>query len=268
MGLGRSRPARPAYIAPTPQKTPEQLRAEAQQHLGIDTVNKYNIAFAGDCKNGKSSLINAWRRVEKGEKEWAETGSTETTMKIAPYEFPPDKPVFKAMENVILWDIPGASTGTHPSKTYIEDKKLYAFDFVIVLTGQSLTENDMQYANAVASYGVPFAFVRSKCDQNLMSDFEDEEGEVKEADKEHFKAAGTATFRKYLNNHSALSSSRLYFVSAMALQGKRNYKKYQLDERELLRDVVYKVMERRNPGADCVGVYLADVAANLGLAER
>lgn len=236
--------------------------------MGIDTVNKYNIAFAGDCKNGKSSLINAWRRVESGQEGWAKTGSTETTMRITPYTFPTDNPAYRAMDNVILWDIPGASTGSHPSATYIEDKKLYAFDFVIILTGQSLTENDMKYANAVAAYKIPFAFVRSKCDQNLYSDFEDDNGDVKETDKELFKAQGTGTFFNYLNQHPALKSSRLYFISAFVLQGKKKFKKYQLDERELLRDIVYKVMESRNPGADCVAAYLAEVASYLGLAER
>uniref|UniRef100_A0A914WF89 IRG-type G domain-containing protein n=1 Tax=Plectus sambesii TaxID=2011161 RepID=A0A914WF89_9BILA len=199
MGGIHTKPAQPATIISLPEKTQEQLRTEAQKHLGIDTVNNYNIAFAGDCKNGKSSLINAWRRVEKDEQGWARTGSTETTMQIAPYIFPSSSPVYKSMENVILWDIPGANTNSQPSKSYIKDKKLYAFDFVIVLTGQSLTENDMEYAEAVASYGVPFAFVRSKCDQNLMSDFEDEDGELKEADKERFRAEGRECAASFTN---------------------------------------------------------------------
>jgi len=135
------------------------------------------------------------------------------------------------------------------------------------VTGLSLTENDTHYASAVADYNVPFAFVRSKCDDSLRSEYENDKGVVSNVDKEKFKAQGVSTFRKYLNAHphEALQSSDLFFISSVVLHGKPKFKKYQLDEKKLLTDVVYKVMHRRNPGAECVATYLNDMFSKLDL---
>jgi len=45
-------------------KSPEDLRREAQEEFGIDSVNCFNFGFAGNTGTGKSSLINSIRGLD------------------------------------------------------------------------------------------------------------------------------------------------------------------------------------------------------------
>ena len=55
----------------------------------------------------------------------AEVGETETTME--PKAFPHPE-----LKHVVIWDMPGSGTATHPISTYFEDKFLIGVDALIV----------------------------------------------------------------------------------------------------------------------------------------
>jgi len=38
------------------------------------------------------------------------------------------------IETLVLWDLPGSGTINHPKETYYEDKTLYAFDVLLIVT--------------------------------------------------------------------------------------------------------------------------------------
>lgn len=43
------------------------------------------------------------------------------------------------LQNIVLWDMPGSGTATHPTESYFKDNVLYAFDGLLIedLCGKS-----------------------------------------------------------------------------------------------------------------------------------
>lgn len=156
------KPEKPAQFQVPAGKTQEQMIREAQAALGIDPVNHYNFAICGPAGVGKSSLINALRGLRPGDAGAAAVGVVETTHEIKRY----DHPVFPYLK---LWDIPGAGTQKHPVDTYFDDKKLYAFDAVLVVNAGRLLEVAPQIAEGGKRFGKPVAFVWSKADVDVDS---------------------------------------------------------------------------------------------------
>uniref|UniRef100_A0A914XCI9 IRG-type G domain-containing protein n=1 Tax=Plectus sambesii TaxID=2011161 RepID=A0A914XCI9_9BILA len=166
----------------TAQTTPELLnyssrppafwkeqRNAAHRQLGIDTIHEFNIGFCGRVKAGKSTLINALRGTRKGDKGWAPTGSFEATQRIQSYRFNGD-----ACKFGVLWDIPGCGSGSVANATYFVEQKLFAFDFLIIISENHFGEAEKALAQEARNFGVPFAYVRSKCDNDLRSIAEEE----------------------------------------------------------------------------------------------
>jgi len=144
------------------KKSKEELIAEAQKTLGLDVRYNYNFAVVGQSGAGKSSLVNAFRGLHDYDREAARVGEAETTCRVTPYPHP-EHP------HIVIWDLPGAGTVAHPSETYFEDKMLYAFDCLIIVTGDRFTQIDMAIAKKASTWGVPLFFVRGKADQALLA---------------------------------------------------------------------------------------------------
>jgi hypothetical protein len=63
---------------------------------------------------------------------WATVGKKECTSELTKYEIP-------RLPHVRLWDIPGAGTTAHPSKSYIGDYNIMAFDMIIIVNCGRIT---------------------------------------------------------------------------------------------------------------------------------
>lgn len=59
----------------------------------------------------------------------AKTGEVEATAKPTAYRHPD-------LRTMIIWDMPGAGTMNHPADTYFEDKFLFAFDTLVIVTAE------------------------------------------------------------------------------------------------------------------------------------
>lgn len=71
-------------------------------------------------------MINGILGYQDSDPRAAPTGETESTSKPKGYRHPD-------LRTMIVWDMPGAGTESHPSETYFNDKFLYAFDTLIIV---------------------------------------------------------------------------------------------------------------------------------------
>ena len=81
-----------------------------------------NIAFCGGTGRGKSTCINA----VLGSKAAAVSSSGEGTTQICKFE------LCMSGHKLVLYDLPGASTTTHPEQTYWADNQLPSFNVLVV----------------------------------------------------------------------------------------------------------------------------------------
>uniref|UniRef100_A0A8C8U8F2 IRG-type G domain-containing protein n=1 Tax=Peromyscus maniculatus bairdii TaxID=230844 RepID=A0A8C8U8F2_PERMB len=124
-----------------------------------------NVAVTGESGAGKSTLINALRGVGHEEKNAAEIGVVETTMKRHPYKHP-------NIPNVVIWDLPGIGTTNFPPKDYLEKMKFHEYDFFIIVSATRFKKNDVDLAKAISMMKKDFYFVRTKVDSDLNNEKE------------------------------------------------------------------------------------------------
>uniref|UniRef100_A0A914PZJ4 IRG-type G domain-containing protein n=1 Tax=Panagrolaimus davidi TaxID=227884 RepID=A0A914PZJ4_9BILA len=158
----------------------EETIQKAKRDLKLDTRNCYNFAFIGHTCSGKSSLINAIRGLKDDHPKAAKVGITETTHEIQPYTF--EDPQYS---HVKIYDIPGAGTLTHNAESYYHDKCLCAFDCLIILTQDTLAQDEINFAIQSLRYNQSIAFVRSKCDIVLYNALI--KGEISQIDQQAVK---------------------------------------------------------------------------------
>jgi predicted GTPase len=84
-------------------------------------------------------------------------GETETTMAPKKYDHP-------ILHSLVLWDMPGIGTSSHPSDTYFERYCLGAFDAVLIVFDERLMASDVELARRAALYDIPVFFIRNKAD--------------------------------------------------------------------------------------------------------
>lgn len=111
-----------------------------------------NIAVVGASNQGKSSFINSIRRLKSGDDGAAPVGVTETTKTIECY---PDK----RKPNLIYWDLPGCGTSNFPRSQYKKLVQLDKYDFFLIISSKSFTENDGWLAKEIAQLGKCFYFI-------------------------------------------------------------------------------------------------------------
>ncbi|CAF1562946.1 unnamed protein product, partial [Didymodactylos carnosus] len=190
---------------PSPEVTEEIMIRSAQEKLGMDIVNHYNIAICGGSGSGKSSFINCIRGVADVELSSAfiyiDTGSApsginETTQAPACYRWPNNE-----LPYLSLWDLPGGGTQKHPAETYFEDKTLYAFDCLLLLKAGRFTSLDVQIFKKAVEYKMPIAVVMTKADQDINNRTKTKARELgRKLTKDEYKSLIEETIRMLKNN--------------------------------------------------------------------
>lgn len=95
-------------------------------------------------------------------------GSAEVTNEIRRYIWPQNE-----NPNIALWDIPGGGTRRHQTATYFEEKVLYAFDCLLLLTNGRFTELDNDIIKQACDCQTPIVLVMTKVDQEIDNEREE-----------------------------------------------------------------------------------------------
>jgi hypothetical protein len=145
---------------------------------------KYNIGIVGPAGAGKSSLLNS---ILGG--SIADTDFVECTLAPCPYALPLEDPrghfhafidclpdvhqrcAFKKLKTVTIWDLPGCGTRLHPCETYVRDKGVHFFDYVVVLIRDRVEETDCELVQGLAEHNIKHIVCRSKFDLVLNALF-------------------------------------------------------------------------------------------------
>ena len=114
-----------------------------------------NVAIIGNSGVGKSSFINATRRLTAEDKRAAKVGPSETTVNIQSYRHP-SKPLLK------FWDLPGVGTDRFPKESYLSKIDVDRYDFFLLITADRFTENDIWLGNEFRKRNKKYFFVRTK----------------------------------------------------------------------------------------------------------
>ena len=114
-----------------------------------------NVAVIGNSGVGKSSFINAIRRLTADDEGGAQVGVKETTVDIQEYSHP---------SNPLLTfsDLPGVGTDRFPRQTYLSDIQVDRFDFFLLITADRFTENDTWLGKEFRRRNKKYFFVRTK----------------------------------------------------------------------------------------------------------
>lgn len=124
---------------------------------------KLDIAITGESGSGKSSFINAIRRLGFDDKEAAPTGVVETFTKPTMYLHP-------KFSDVRLWDLPGIGGSTHSTDAYPQKVNFDQYDFFLLVASERFRDNHKFLANEIQKRKKHFYFVRSKIDNDLRSE--------------------------------------------------------------------------------------------------
>ncbi|XP_038187470.1 interferon-inducible GTPase 1-like isoform X2 [Arvicola amphibius] len=128
----------------------------------IDNV-PINVAVTGESGAGKSSLINALRGVGPEDKDAADIGVVETTMRRTAYKHP-------KIQTLTLWDLPGVGTLNFPPKDYLEKVNFQEYDFFIIVSATRFTKLELDLAKAIKFMKKNYYFVRTKVDNDLQNE--------------------------------------------------------------------------------------------------
>ncbi|KAI8578281.1 hypothetical protein K450DRAFT_301283 [Umbelopsis ramanniana AG] len=170
-------PLAPFYIAwgvieelykeppPKPISISNTFQEQAHRDIGLDCLNFYNIAVVGVTGTGKlssSSVVNGLLGYRDSHPFASKVGEIESTAQPLGYRHP-------VLPTLMIWDMPGAGTKSHPAKSYYEDKYLQAFDALVIVTGDRLMATDVHIARAAHAHGQPYYIVRNKMDVAIQS---------------------------------------------------------------------------------------------------
>uniref|UniRef100_A0A8C6TYS7 IRG-type G domain-containing protein n=1 Tax=Neogobius melanostomus TaxID=47308 RepID=A0A8C6TYS7_9GOBI len=126
-----------------------------------------NIAITGESGSGKSTLVNALRGIRNKTPGAAETGVKETTIEKTEYIHPKN-------DKIRIWDLPGIGTTKFTTDKYFKEMEFEKYDFFILVSNDRFRENDAKLAKEIQKMKKKFYFVRSKIDQNITSEKEED----------------------------------------------------------------------------------------------
>jgi len=122
-----------------------------------------NVAVIGRSGVGKSSFINAIRRLTADDERAAPIGVKETTVDVNRSYPHPNNPLLK------FWDLPGVGTDRFPRQTYLSDIKVDRFDFFLLITADRFTEDDTWLGREFAKRNKKYFFVRTKVEVDISN---------------------------------------------------------------------------------------------------
>ncbi|CAJ1353163.1 unnamed protein product, partial [Effrenium voratum] len=168
----------------TPQHVPDD--PEYPQPEWLQVQGQFNFAIIGKSGAGKSTFMNAFRGLRDADPGAAKTGRKETTHHPTPFTIPEElmkecpEVVRDKLRRIVLWDLPGAGTPSHPQESYIKDKGLRYMDGVVIILDTRFTEIDEMLAKAMRKFQVPLSIVRNKMDTEILNaanELDDDQGE-------------------------------------------------------------------------------------------
>ena len=152
-----------------------------------------NVAVIGRSGVGKSSFINAIRRVDADDEGGAPVGVRETTVDVD-HSYPhPCNPLLK------FCDLPGVGTDRFPRQTYLSDIQVDRFDFFLLITADRFTEDDTWLGREFAERNKKYFFVRTKVEADISNNKQahpkthkedDVLRDIRESTQEHLKKNG------------------------------------------------------------------------------
>jgi len=122
-----------------------------------------NVAVIGRSGVGKSSFINAIRRLTADDEGAAPVGVKETTVDVH-HSYPhPSNPLLK------FCDLPGVGTGRFPKEKYLSVIEVDHFDFFLLITADRFTEDDTWLGREFDKRNKKYFFVRTKVGADIAN---------------------------------------------------------------------------------------------------
>ncbi|DBB03667.1 TPA: hypothetical protein ACH3X3_010994 [Trebouxia sp. C0006] len=185
-----------------------KLIQQAQNKFSFE-VTKWNIAIVGQTKSGKSSLVNSLRGLRDTDSGAADVGITETTLQPEPYLLP-------AAASCVLWDMPGVNTISNPANTYFRNNLLGAFDMLLLVSADTVLEQDVAILQQAHASGSIVAVIRTKSDAHTKNIIYSEELHPPDAARKLAKDA-YANMTGVLHKAGIADFPDLYIISNRAM---------------------------------------------------
>jgi len=157
------------------------------KHIPLD------VAVIGRPGVGKSSFINAIRRLTADDEGSAPVDVKETTVTVDRSYPHPCNPLLK------FWDLPGVGTDRFPRQTYLSRIKVDRFDFFLLITADRFTEDDTWLGREFDKRNKKYFFVRTKVEVDISNNKkahpkthkeDDVVRVIRESTEEHLKENG------------------------------------------------------------------------------
>uniref|UniRef100_A0A8C3YER2 IRG-type G domain-containing protein n=1 Tax=Catagonus wagneri TaxID=51154 RepID=A0A8C3YER2_9CETA len=123
---------------------------------------RLDIGVTGGTGSGKSTFVNAIRGLGDEDPNSACTGVVEMTMAPTPYLHP-------KYPSVIIWDLPGIGAPAFQADKYVQRVRLDRYDFLLLVTSESVTANHARLAREILQQGKRFYCIRSKVDVDIAA---------------------------------------------------------------------------------------------------
>ncbi|XP_060589992.1 interferon-inducible GTPase 1-like [Ruditapes philippinarum] len=133
-------------------------------HDSLSTWNEIelNVGITGNAGVGKSSLINALRKLKPSDEGAAAVDVVETTTKASRYSHPDNK-------HIVFWDLPGVGTQKYKRETYLKEMDFARFEVVIIVCASRFMESDMWLGKKLRELKKNILFVRTKIDFDIYN---------------------------------------------------------------------------------------------------
>ncbi|VDI22164.1 Hypothetical predicted protein [Mytilus galloprovincialis] len=127
------------------------------------------IGIFGESGSGKSTFLNTFRGLKKGDEGFADQGYKGNTTKKA------TKYTIKDNPNITFTDYVGCGTIQYErGSKYLKSLEIEKLDFVLLMSNKNFSQDDAWFAKEIRKMEKPLFFVRTKFDDILRSAKEDD----------------------------------------------------------------------------------------------